>query len=68
MSELSLILTCMLDTLYQKYNYLLRSLDLWWLEPVFLAEYAAAVQNKGSPLRGCVGFIDGNFCNSLKKK
>lgn len=45
-----------MDDIYDRFHHLLDSLDLVWLDPEAFAE---AVHEKGAPLTGCWGFIDG---------
>ncbi len=45
-----------MDDIYDRFHHLLDSLDLVWLDPEV---YAEAVHEKGAPLTGCWGFIDG---------
>lgn len=45
-----------MDDIYDRFHHLLDSLDLVWLDPEAFAE---AVNEKGAPLTGCWGFIDG---------
>ena len=45
-----------MDDIYARFHHLLDSLDLVWLDPEAFAE---AVHEKGAPLTGCWGFIDG---------
>ena len=45
-----------MDDIYQRYNHLLNSLDLVWLDPEM---FANAIHDKGAPLDQCWGFIDG---------
>ncbi|CAH3163303.1 unnamed protein product, partial [Porites lobata] len=50
--ELSIIV----DDIYTRFNHLLSSLDLTWLDP---AHFAQVIHQKGAPLDQCWGFIDG---------
>ncbi|XP_029209260.2 uncharacterized protein LOC114973009 [Acropora millepora] len=54
--ELSMVFNMIIDDLYTRFNHLLDSLDLVWLEPSLFAD---AIQRKGAPLDQCWGFIDG---------
>lgn len=45
-----------MDDLYDRYNHLLQSLDLIWLDPEL---FATVINDKGAPLKQCWGFIDG---------
>lgn len=45
-----------MDDIYDRFHHLLDSLDLVWLDPEAFAE---VVHEKGAPLTGCWGFIDG---------
>lgn len=55
-SELSLIFNTIMDDLYDRFQHLLDSLDLVWLDPEFFSQ---VINNKGAPLNQCWGFIDG---------
>ena len=44
------------DEIYTRFNHLLSSSDLTWLDP---AHFAQAIHQKGAPLDQCWGFIDG---------
>ena len=46
----------MLDDIYERFNHLLTSLDLVWLDPELFSQ---AVEAKGAQLHQCWGFIDG---------
>lgn len=58
-TELSMIFNTTLECIYDEHDSLLKSLDLHWLSPDKLLEYAQAIEAKGSPLTNCWGFIDG---------
>lgn len=45
-----------MDDIYERFNHLLTSLDLVWLDPELFSQ---AVEAKGAPLHHCWGFIDG---------
>lgn len=45
-----------MDDIYERFNHLLTSLDLVWLDPEMFSQ---AVEAKGAPLHQCWGFIDG---------
>ncbi|CAB4028435.1 Hypothetical predicted protein [Paramuricea clavata] len=54
--ELSLIFNTILDDIYERFNYLLTSIDLVWLDPDL---FSRVIHAKGAPLDQCWGFIDG---------
>ena len=45
-----------MDDIYDRFHHLVDNLDLVWLDP---ETFADAVYEKGAPLTGCWGFIDG---------
>ena len=45
-----------MDDICEKFNHLLTSLDLVWLDAEMFSQ---AVETKGAPLHQCKGFIDG---------
>ena len=45
-----------MDDVYERFNHLLTSLDLVWLDPELFSQ---AVVAKGAPLHQCWGFIGG---------
>ena len=57
--ELSLILSSVLDHVYNVNGHLLRDLNQPWLQPCKLEEFAAAIHQQGAALNNCWGFIDG---------
>ena len=50
------ILLQIIEDIFQKFNHLLTSLELIWLD---LAAFSAAIHAKGAALQQCWGFIDG---------
>ena len=53
----------MMDELYRKFGHLLTNLNHPWTT---WDEYCDAIQEKGSPLNNCVGFIDGENNSQIK--
>ena len=46
-----------MDDIYERFNHLLTSLDLVWVDPELSSE---AIEAKGAPLQRCWGVIDGH--------
>ena len=59
--ELSLISNTVLDWIYKFHGFRLTSWNQAFLVPPF-TECARAVEQQGSPLKNCFGFIDGTVC------
>ena len=57
--ELSMISSLVVDTIYQEHNHRITQWNDTLLNPVLLETYARAIQQNGSPLHNCFGFIDG---------
>ncbi|KAK3700051.1 hypothetical protein QZH41_004354 [Actinostola sp. cb2023] len=57
--ELSLIFNETLNYVYDRYGYLLHTLNQRWLAPHKLEEMAQAVFDKEAALSNCWGFVDG---------
>ena len=47
-----------MNDIYTRFNHLLKSLDLVWLD---LEAFSAAIHARGAPLEQCWGFIDGTI-------
>jgi AraC-like DNA-binding protein len=65
--ELSRIFNTTVKLLYERYGHLLQW-DKDRLTPRKLKEYADAISNKGSPLKRCVGFVDGTVRQICRPK
>jgi hypothetical protein len=57
-STLSMIISCVLDHIYDNFSRKITDLDQPWLTDRF-QEFADAIHDKGAPLQNCIGFIDG---------
>lgn len=57
--ELSMISSLVVDTVYQEHNHRIPQWNDTLLNPALLEMYARAIQQNGSPLHNCFGFIDG---------
>jgi hypothetical protein len=57
--EMSLILSEILDFIYDNHGHLLTDLNQPWLQTHCLEEFAEAIHRKGAALDNCLGFIDG---------
>jgi len=57
--ELCMISNNVLNFIYERWDFLLTSMDQQWLTPENLQHYADVVHEKGAPLENCWGFIDG---------
>lgn len=57
--ELSMISSLVVDTIYQEHNHRIAQWNDTLLNPALLETYARAIQQNGSPLHNCFGFIDG---------
>ena len=55
----------MIDLVFEAHGHLLT--DITMFRPHF-ERYAAAIHSRGSPLKSCVGFVDGNCFNIAKPK
>jgi len=66
-TQLSFIINYMFNFIEVKFGHLMETLDLFWLSPTHLEQFAESICRKGSPLDNCVGFIDGkkNYCNKI---
>jgi hypothetical protein len=59
--DLSLIIQFIIKYIIENFDHLLSNLDQPWLNIQAIEQYARAIQNKGSPLDRCWGFIDGSI-------
>ncbi len=59
--DISHIFNATLNYIYYNFRHLIHSLQQWWLEPTNLEEYCKAIEDKGSVLPNCFGFIDGTL-------
>ena len=57
-SQISMIISHLSEFLYANWSHLLRTFDQIWLSHENLEKYARVVQEKGSPLDNCRGFVD----------
>lgn len=57
--ELSMISSLVVDTVYQEHNHRITQWNDTLLNLALLETYARAIQQNGSPLHNCFGFIDG---------
>ena len=57
--QLSLTISCMIDYLYESYNFLFESMQQPMLRPSELERYAKAIHDKGAAMSNCWGFVDG---------
>ena len=57
--ELSMISSLVVDTIDQEHNHRITQWNDTLLNPALLETYARAIQQIGSPLHNCFGFIDG---------
>ena len=57
--ELSMISSLVVDTIYQENNHRITRWNDTLLNPALLQTYARAIQQNGSPLHSCFGFING---------
>ena len=58
-STLSMIINKTIGLIWASHRHRLTSLNVPWLQPAQLQEYADVVHAKGAPLTNCFGFIDG---------
>ena len=58
-STLSMIINKTIGLIWTSHRHRLTSLNVPWLQPAQLQEYADVVHAKGEPLTNCFGFIDG---------
>ena len=56
--ELSMISSLVVDTIYQEHNHRITQWNDTLLNLALLETYARAIQQNGSPLHNCFGFID----------
>ena len=57
--ELCLIYNTVLRWVYENHGHRLSSWNQQFLSPIFLEQYARAIQRMGAPLGNCFGFVDG---------
>ena len=55
--QISMVVSRMVDIMYEKYGHLLSSLHQAWLTPAKLHEFARIIHDKGAALENYWGFI-----------
>ena len=65
MPQLCLAFNWVTKFIYDAHKHRLVTLEQEWLAPQQLRTFADAIQQKGSPLNNCWGFVDGNRAFNL---